>query len=417
MSIKYWVGGAAAAGQIVSFSVTAFDAATSYRVQIGHIVVSVLGNTDTATTADDLRTAIGAEPHAYFLAGVLVGGTGSDVTLTALQSGVPVPISIAAVGGTGTLSALSTDQAATGPNHFDNAENWSDGAVPGNGDTAVYAESSIDCLYGIEQSGVTLALLEVRQSYTGRIGLAPSEWRVSSSTTVADVPELNPLALSIGWDAAVIGGELGITESAGSGRLHLTNAKAGASSTRVQRTARVPETGLAQALALSFANAGADVFIESALGGVGIANLRPGDTATLGDLNVLPSDDAAVFVAEGVTLGSLVQQGGQVVLKAAATVPLVAVRAGQLWLDGGGYAVTQLDQDGGEVIDRHTHSSAEIVTLNLNAGRFRASGTREARTYTTINLAADAVLERDDALTIGTLNLPAELHQLQAVAL
>ena len=73
-------------------------------------------------------------------------------------------------GGTQDLTQ-STDTQSTGPNWFDNANNWDGGAVPIDADTVIFEHSTVSCLYGLAQSAVTPAQIEVKSSYTGFIGL------------------------------------------------------------------------------------------------------------------------------------------------------------------------------------------------------------------------------------------------------
>jgi hypothetical protein len=64
-----------------------------------------------------------------------------------------------------------TDVAGTGPNFFDNDDNWSLGRKPADGDEVVFADGSVDCCYGL----LTTALLDSISVYTtfgGKIGLA-----------------------------------------------------------------------------------------------------------------------------------------------------------------------------------------------------------------------------------------------------
>ena len=61
--------------------------------------------------------------------------------------------------------------ASAGPNHWDTAANWSPVNVPITGDDVRFENSDTDCLYGLDQTGVTLASLRIAMTYTGRLGL------------------------------------------------------------------------------------------------------------------------------------------------------------------------------------------------------------------------------------------------------
>ena len=61
--------------------------------------------------------------------------------------------------------------ASAGPNHWDTAANWSPVNVPITGDDVRFENSDTDCLYGLDQTGVTLASLRMAMTYTGQLGL------------------------------------------------------------------------------------------------------------------------------------------------------------------------------------------------------------------------------------------------------
>ena len=61
--------------------------------------------------------------------------------------------------------------ASAGPNHWDTASNWSPVNVPITGDDVRFENSDTDCLYGLDQTGVTLASLRMAMTYTGQLGL------------------------------------------------------------------------------------------------------------------------------------------------------------------------------------------------------------------------------------------------------
>lgn len=74
-------------------------------------------------------------------------------------------------GGSGQSIAVAEVTASAGPNHWDTAGNWLPAGVPANGDDVRFEIGNVPCLYGLAQSSVTLATLNVAMSYTGKIGL------------------------------------------------------------------------------------------------------------------------------------------------------------------------------------------------------------------------------------------------------
>lgn len=74
-------------------------------------------------------------------------------------------------GGSGQSIAVAEVTASAGPNHWDTAGNWLPAGVPANGDDVRFEIGNVPCLYGLSQSSVTLATLNIAMSYTGKIGL------------------------------------------------------------------------------------------------------------------------------------------------------------------------------------------------------------------------------------------------------
>ena len=74
-------------------------------------------------------------------------------------------------GSSGQSMVVTTTTANTGPNNWDNAANWSPSGVPATGDDVRFEIGNTDCLYGLDQSAVTLASLHIAMSWTGKLGL------------------------------------------------------------------------------------------------------------------------------------------------------------------------------------------------------------------------------------------------------
>ena len=86
MATKYWKGTATAVAQVSSATVTAYDAATTYKITVGAgnntVVISAPGTTDANGTAAALRTAWNASTHPY-CAGITAAGTGAAAVAAA----------------------------------------------------------------------------------------------------------------------------------------------------------------------------------------------------------------------------------------------------------------------------------------------------------------------------------------------
>jgi trimeric autotransporter adhesin len=99
-------------------------------------------------------------------------------------------------GGSGQAIAVSEEIASSGPNHWNTALNWLPSGVPANGDDVRFEIGSVNCLYGLNQSSVTLDSLHVSMRYSGQIGLP----RLNG-----DYVEYRPTELAIGATEILIG--------------------------------------------------------------------------------------------------------------------------------------------------------------------------------------------------------------------
>lgn len=104
---------------------------------------------------------------------------GSVVTVKAKQAGLPISFTVSETAGSGTATK-ATVIAATGPNFFDNADNWQDpnsnGVLPANNDTILFNSGNVDCLYGLDYAradpnNILTLIPKFSTDYTGSIGL------------------------------------------------------------------------------------------------------------------------------------------------------------------------------------------------------------------------------------------------------
>lgn len=186
MANPKWIGDALAVAQVSTISVTGTwataDTATltingkSLIVTIGAVVTTagVAAAIVAAWNGDDLvgtesRNTTGDQiPEFNEITATL---DGSDIVLTGDVAGTPFTVTVTeTTAGDGELDDPVETVAPTGPNHWDNAENWDTGSVPVNSDNVYIENSNIDILYGLNQSGVTVTTLNISQSYTGKIG-------------------------------------------------------------------------------------------------------------------------------------------------------------------------------------------------------------------------------------------------------
>ena len=176
MATKSWIGQAVAVadvwtitpgGTIASGSV--FTLTINGKDLVYTATGSTLADTTAGITAAWNNTVTPPPPEFRELEAT---DTGTTVVLTGLSAGRPHTVSAAASGsGSPTISASNTT-AATGPNHLNNGDNWSDGTAPANSDVLVFDRGSVPVLYGLSTTltGITIYW---RAGYRGAIGLPP----------------------------------------------------------------------------------------------------------------------------------------------------------------------------------------------------------------------------------------------------
>jgi hypothetical protein len=183
MADVFWIGGAPATFDIWTATVGGTVEATDiFIVTINGKSLSVVaGSTSTATVAGTIATAFNAVDSSVYpeFAEYAAQAVGSTVVFTANTIGVPGTISVSTTetgGGTAddqTFAIVNT-QAATGPNHANNAANWLGGSLPTGSDIAWIQDTNVSLLFGLDFIGGTIAAnadLRVMQSFEGVIGL------------------------------------------------------------------------------------------------------------------------------------------------------------------------------------------------------------------------------------------------------
>src|SRR3990172_3486273 len=213
-----WRGDAPAVAQVATITVAGTWATNDIANLIinGKIVTFTVGGTQTAAAVvTGLVAAWNASLVAEHAEVTAADGAGDTITLTADTAGVPFTVTTSETTvGDGALSGAAT-VVSSGPKDASTLANWSGGALPGNGDTVVFENSSADCLYGLEAlTAVTGAIIKRSMTHTGKVGL-PS-WNANGYV------EYRPRFFKIGFASA----DLGSGEGPGSGRFMLDGAAA-----------------------------------------------------------------------------------------------------------------------------------------------------------------------------------------------
>ncbi|MDQ3288914.1 MAG: hypothetical protein M3Q42_11790 [Pseudomonadota bacterium] len=177
MSDILLAGDAQAVAQVDSLDITAYDAATTYRVTIGGKIVGVAGTTDAPTTEAAYVTAHNASLYNEFEEITATRPSGS-VLLTADTLGKSFVAASSVSGGAGTIGAVTPVTACEGPSVLsaNNCKNASTGArtLPVAADTLTLEHLDVDLLYGLEAlAGLTLAALYINASFEAQCGLPP----------------------------------------------------------------------------------------------------------------------------------------------------------------------------------------------------------------------------------------------------
>lgn len=281
-----------------------------------------------AATGDAVPSVLGSTVPQMSEATASIGATASTVLFKMNTAGVPIIITVGETSASGTLT-LTNPTVATGPNFWSNANNWSTGAVPVNGDTVYIDNSAVDILYGLAQSGVTLAAMYVANSFAATIGLP--------ERNAGGYEEYRAEYLSIG--ATIL--QVGSGPGTGSGRI-----KIDAGSVQTALTVFATGSGLdadVPALVWKGTNASNAMVVNG--GSVGVA-VFGSDVATVATLVKAGGD---VQFGAGVTLsGALTQTGGALTINSAVATSLTQL-GGQTVINGTG-AVAQLTMTGGQVV-------------------------------------------------------------------
>lgn len=194
MSTLYWTGNAHATKQITTLVVAGtWDANDTYTLTMNgkDLVVTIVGGTTTTQVAESLRDAInaftridgtqsttntnttnfGGQEFGEFTEVEAFVYTTSTTTVRVIGKVAGRPFTLtgaAATAGDGDVT-VATPQAATGPNHWDNGDNWDTGAAPADGDMVVLKDSNVSIKYGLPNP-INVTLIQY-QSFTGDLGL------------------------------------------------------------------------------------------------------------------------------------------------------------------------------------------------------------------------------------------------------
>lgn len=134
-------------------------------------VVVTPTTTNTTTTATEIAAACAASAEAEF-AEITWESSDAVVTFTGPDDGAPITVAKTDGGSNSTTLVLSAT-APLSPHDLGDAANYSSNALPSGSDALVFEESDVDAKYNAAAlTGITLASVTRRSSFTGRLGLA-----------------------------------------------------------------------------------------------------------------------------------------------------------------------------------------------------------------------------------------------------
>ena len=366
MATIYWLGGATAVAQVDTASIDTLDATpanTTYTITVGDASVSTPGNSTVAQTATDLvALANGNTVGAHMSVITFAVPSGANITATADVAGVEFVATLSATGGNGTVTNFAATTASAGPADVSTLANYSTGALPTSSDTLILRDTTGNLAYNLDAIGNAAAVV-IEQTYTGRIGLATTEFaRDSTGGNTTTVREYREDYLTGNFAAVTIGAHTGTGSPTGSTRVKIAStATAAGSNVHVVNSASSSAEANLPAVRLLGSSANLDVFIDAAPGGVGIASDRPDETATVGDVYVTGSQAVAIIGA-GTTLTTYTQAAGTgAIAGSASTVTTVKTTGGSLDISGD-FTITALNVEGGTVTDSHIKTSGNAVT-------------------------------------------------------
>lgn len=332
---------------------------------------------DTFTDATNSKTPAGGGQDIAEMAEITATASGAVVTLTHDTPGRPFTLTATEVTATTGTATEATATAGTGPNHWDNADNWDTGSVPVSTDDVFIDNSDTSILYGLNQSAVALTSLNILKNFTGDIGLP--------KRNTGGYVEYRGDYLQITGTTFVIGRGPG----SGSNRLKI-DCGSGVTLVLVEGTGSPAESGLS-ALLLK----GTITTLTVMDGSVGVAQ-HGEDTSAVTTINV---GGGSLHLGVGSSLttvnnqgGSLelfsntttlVMDGGEVSVGAAATVGTLTVTSGDVeYLSTGTITTLNLGGASSDSVFRAVNSTGRTITTCTISSNGRIEDPSQSITYT-----------------------------------
>lgn len=375
MAYTYWRHSTySSANQVDTFTVTA-DSTSNTAVWTFTLTLSS-GDTETVTYTEDgspttteiatgLYNAWNASTKPHIAQITATNPSAGVVALTADTAGVPFSVALTN-SDDGTSSKTSTTANAN-PNDYGLGQNWSLDAIPTSSDNVVFDAGSVDALYTLNQSAVSIGAFSVASGCSTKFGRfdngKPQYLRIAPT--------------SLQYDG---NGQLAMFDIGSANISPVINAQGSPSSTG------------RYAVYIK----GSDIATLTINKGIASVAALPNETSTVATLVVgyltTLATDADVTVGSGVTLTTANQAGGKLTLGCAATT-VTSAQGSTLYTTGSG-AITTCNVYG----TAYLNSTGTITTLNVY-GTVDLSKVRTARTITTTNIYPGATLKYGSHIT------------------
>jgi hypothetical protein len=377
MAAPYWKGGAVAVAQVWKGTITTTTNGHTYTVTLTDMDGSTVAITYTVVNPPDTTVTLVATGFINAwnastdtrIAGITATQSAGQVILTADSAGVPFSV---ATSGSGTWTGTGNTTASAGPNDWGIAPNWSTGAVPVSTDDVTIdgRGSASSILYGLNQSGVTLASLNI---YAGAPQIGDANYALRISATAANTfPSADSLNQQPG-------------NFQGSGFWSI-NTGTNAVTWNVSVTST---TGISGLPALVLAGNHASNVLNVYGGTVGVGVLTPGQAGNFPTINV---EGGTLITGSGTDFTTATNAGGTMTLGKGSTSGTVNSTAGNTSVNGA-TKVGTVNCDGGTVRFNARLSGDDIGTLVMNGGTLDGTGNAAVFSATNRTLKRGGVLK------------------------
>lgn len=310
--------------------------------------------------ADETRNRGGQELGEF--RDIVASSSAAVLTLTSATAGVPYTVTASDTGAAGVFTTVVSVTSATGKNHFDEATNWSTGLVPATTEDVILQDSSVDILYGLDNT-VTPLNLKRKNSYTGNIGLPVWNTTHSGYTYKEYRQRYLDLPMAAPDSAAHRIGETSVaTTTSGYTRIDLGTVAGTALNVSV-RDAQAWSSSNGYAVDIV---GGQNIILSVYRGSVILGNDLAENASELKSLitfsKTVPATDAVILVGENVTWdaapAACTFYGGLATLRMPAVAALDIIQ----------YAGSTLEIDATSTYDDHTVYGGTVTAIDMDCG-------------------------------------------------